>query len=525
LIEGLLDEKTRERLPEIALPYIERYIQNGDSLPNPDLDAARKKAYGEVFDKLAETQQALAGPDTPPSTAASLDDLIDEIKGTIAEKELSVAQATLDKKKSFETLVIARDEVAGPDALPTEAASMPELVAEITDILKATEHKNAAESARLTLVAEETAVKMTAAETMQKKLDELKIQADTDQQATALALANAQTAEQDAQTKVAPIIADATKRQKAADLREEGLEFSALARARQRIAGPGAPPSAATTLPEMQNDIDRVLEAKVETKVQAGVAQALKRVFARVLKGKPVPASDSPQAVETGLMDGLLEIATGTALAAWKSVFGYFARKGEQPKGNTPEAITLEVKDLVSGQVAEDYHGLFDALGHEPPKKMPPNGFAAEVNVAIKNFQDSEFHKVLVRVVQLVTEDEDPAFAELETSELTTMLHKEIVEHKKGIKEAKENLVRSAIGDQEMENFKTPEAALDARVKKFDEIVTLCSTVVWGLNPEAEGLTDKVKAACQELRTLVGEVPPPAKSTKENAPPAKGKGM
>jgi hypothetical protein len=76
-----------------------------------------------------------------------------------------------------------------------------------------------------------------------------------------------------------------------------------------------------------------------------------------------------------------------------------------------------------------------------------------------------------------------------------------------------------------MENFKTPEAALDARVKKFDEIVTLCSTVVWGLNPEAEGLTDKVKAACQELRTLVGEVPPPAKSTKENAPPAKGKGM
>ena len=497
LVEGLLDEKTREMLPAISKPYIERYIRNGDSLPNPDLDAARKKAYGEVFDKLTETQRALAGPDTPPSTAASLDDLIDEIKSAIAEKEQSVVLAALDIKESFETLEIARDEVAGPGAWPTEAVSMPELVAEVNRILKAKEQKNATEAARLTLVAE----------------------------ATALALANAQTAEQDAQTKVAPIIADATERQKAADLREEGLEFSALARARQKIAGPGAPPSAAKTPPEMVNDIDRILEAKVETKVQARLTQALKQVFARVLKGKPVPTSNSPQVVEQGLMDGLLEIAAGSAMAAWKSVYGYFARKGEQPKGNTPEAINLEVKGLVSRQVAADYQGVFDALGHEPPKNMLPNGFGSEVIQATGKFIASATQKKLVRVLEVLTEDEDPAFKTYDEEDLRALIEKELVVRKQAIEEAKKNLVRSAIGANEMKDFNTPEDALDARVKKFDEIVMLCSTVVWGLNPEAEGLTDKVKKACQELRTLVDEVPAPAKIAKTNAPPANDKGM
>ena len=92
-VEGVLAEKTREQLPELAMPFVQRYIQDGKSLPNPVLDAARRKAEQESFDALDKARKTLAGSAAPPTAAATIPDLVDEIAVIIADNERRATQA------------------------------------------------------------------------------------------------------------------------------------------------------------------------------------------------------------------------------------------------------------------------------------------------------------------------------------------------------------------------------------------------------------------------------------------------
>jgi len=92
-ITSKLSKKTREMLPELAKPFVDRYIRDGASLPNPLLDAARAKATGEVVGVLQAARDRLAGADKPPTSADTVPGLVDEIAVIIAEKERLATQA------------------------------------------------------------------------------------------------------------------------------------------------------------------------------------------------------------------------------------------------------------------------------------------------------------------------------------------------------------------------------------------------------------------------------------------------
>jgi hypothetical protein len=278
---------------------------------------------------------------------------------------------------------------------------------------------------------------------------------------------------------------------KLADAAVDGLD-----QARQQIEGKGAPPRTATTIPEVLEEISGVLEAKAESAWRSG----LRRVFKRICPDETPPHAS--EELDQKITVGISEIETGAVLTAWKSVFRFLTRNGN-PQGHTEVAIQEEVRGLITKQVADAYSGLFRSLDHTPPNNTQPDGFAAEAKEATKNFQDSAYQRTLVRVVQLVTADEDPAFAELDQTALTNMLHKEIAEHKQGIKEAIENLARRVIGPKAMVGFRDAVAALDAWVSQKTKIAMQSYLLVWNMDPQAEGLTAKAKNALNELKTLL----------------------
>jgi hypothetical protein len=98
-VEGVLSEKTREQLPELAMPFVQRYIQDGKSLPNPVLDASRRKAAQESFEALDKARKTLAGSDVPPTTATTIPELAGEISKVLVEKEQNAMVRGL--KKAF----------------------------------------------------------------------------------------------------------------------------------------------------------------------------------------------------------------------------------------------------------------------------------------------------------------------------------------------------------------------------------------------------------------------------------------
>ncbi len=136
IIESKLNDESLALLPESAKAYVERYIKDGDSLPNPELDAARKKAYGDVFMLLATTHEKLAGPDDPPSVAASLPDLIDEIGDIIEAKERLAVKAKMELNEADAGMKSVWQDLAGIDAALPEISTISDWLSEIREALE-----------------------------------------------------------------------------------------------------------------------------------------------------------------------------------------------------------------------------------------------------------------------------------------------------------------------------------------------------------------------------------------------------
>ena len=81
------------RLPQSAKEHVDRYIRTGDSLPNPALETARKRADKYVVTQLDEFRKGLGGPESP------------SLKG----KEKTVARAMQDIKATLDS--IAKSEI------------------------------------------------------------------------------------------------------------------------------------------------------------------------------------------------------------------------------------------------------------------------------------------------------------------------------------------------------------------------------------------------------------------------------
>lgn len=136
IFESLLDEETQAKLPELSKQYVERYVRDGDSLPNPQLDAERTKAYCEVFRELSAAQAGLADPEDAPSVAASLPDLIDEIGEIVrnSKQQARDAEAQLDVAKV--ALESAWDEISEKKEPRPDISTVPGWVEEIRKALE-----------------------------------------------------------------------------------------------------------------------------------------------------------------------------------------------------------------------------------------------------------------------------------------------------------------------------------------------------------------------------------------------------
>ena len=291
-------------------------------------------------------------------------------------------------------------------------------------------------------------------------------------------------------------LADQAAKDRQAAEKLEDAAVEGLDQARQKIEGKGAPPRTATTIPEVLEKISGVLKTRAESAWRSG----LTRVFKKICPDTTPPRSS--EELDQHITDGISKIETGAVLTAWKSVFRFLS-PDKNPQGHTEVDVQEEVRSLITKQVADAYSGLFRALDHTPPNNTQPDGFEEQANLATKGFLDSVSQKTLVRVVQLVTQDEDPAFAEMDTSELTAMLHKEIVDHKQSIKGAIENFARRVIGFKAMVGFRDAVSALEAWVSQKKTIAMQSYRLVWDMDPQAVGLTAIAKNALNELRTLL----------------------
>ena len=93
VIVSKLSAATLEKLPQSAREHVDRYIRTGDSLPNPALETARKRADKYVVTQLDEFRKRLGGPKTP----------------SLKNEEKTVTRALQDIKAALDS--IAKSEI------------------------------------------------------------------------------------------------------------------------------------------------------------------------------------------------------------------------------------------------------------------------------------------------------------------------------------------------------------------------------------------------------------------------------
>ena len=100
-VHSRLSDKAQERVKKAAPEFVERYIKDGNSLPNPTLEKARAKAQAEirgiveteVIKELDQARRDLSGADATPTAATTVGQVKDEIsKHLKSQKENAVVR-------------------------------------------------------------------------------------------------------------------------------------------------------------------------------------------------------------------------------------------------------------------------------------------------------------------------------------------------------------------------------------------------------------------------------------------------